>query len=449
MAIFIDEAMERLHHLLQIADDAALGEFLAEIQPVDLADLVLPLTETRRRQVFEALDLDTAARTLESMEYGAQYDVIVSLPRPLSMEILDRMSSDDLADLLGGIDHVHVEEILNLIPANAQAIRRLMQYPEDTAGGLMSLGVVAIRSHHTVEKAIAYLRRIASKVETVYYVYVQDAKSRLVGVVSLRELVLAPSHILVEEIAITNVVTVNVKAAQDEVAHLFDKYDFLALPIIDDENHLLGIVTVDDVIDVIREETARDFARMGGLQPLEEPYLGARVLSLVRNRVGWLLILFLAQSVTGNILAAYEDALQAMIALTFFIPLLIDTAGNAGSQAATLVVRAMAIGEVTWKHFQRVVSREALVGLILGSIMAVASFFWATFFSGEIGIGLTVALTIVVIIVVASTIGAALPIVAARFRLDPAVAAAPLITTLADSSGLFIYFLVAKWILGL
>lgn len=449
MAIYVDQAIEQLHRLLQLADDAGLRRFLSEIQPADLAELVVLLSETRRRQVFEALDLETAARTLEIMDYEAQYAVITSLPRPLARSILSRMSSDDLADMLGALTHTQSEEILSLIPDSAQAIRTLMQYPEDSAGGIMSLGFVAIKSHHTVEQAIAYLRRIASEVETVYYVYVRDDQGRLTGVVSLRELVLAPSHVLVKDIAITNVISAHVLMNQVEVAHLFEKYDFLALPVVDDDNHLLGIVTVDDVIDVIQEETSRDIARMGGQQPLDEPYLGARVLSLVRNRIGWLLLLFLAQSVTGNILAAFEDALQAVIALTFFIPLLIGTGGNAGAQASTLVVRAMAIGEVTWKHFARVVSREALTGVILGSVMAVVGFGWAAFLAGDPAIGLTVGLTIALVVTAVSIVGASLPILAQRLNLDPAVASAPLVTVVADATGLVLYFLIAQWILGL
>lgn len=449
MAVQIEEAAERLRQLLLAADDKALREYLATLQPADLAELVLPLSETRRRQVFEALDLDTAARTLESMEYGAQYEVITSLPRPLAAAILQRVSSDDLADLLGALNHVETEEILSLIPEDAQALRRLMQYPDETAGGLMSLEVVAVSSDHTVDQAIRHLRKIASEVETVYYVYVEDAKGRLVGVVSLRELVLAPPHRTVGSIANPNVVTVNVNADQHEVARLFEKYGFLALPVVDDDGVLLGIVTVDDVIDVIQEETTRDFARLGGQEPLEEPYLGARVLSLVKKRIGWLLLLFVAQSITGNILAHFEEALQAAIALAFFVPLLTGTAGNAGSQAATLLVRAMGMGEVGWQHIARVVLREAAVGFVLGIIMAGVGFFWASYFVGDVGIGLTVALTILTVITVASTIGAALPAIAARLRFDPAVASAPLVTTVTDASGLIIYFAIARWVLGL
>lgn len=448
-SIDIERGRERLRRLLQSANDASLAEFLAETPAADLAEMMAGLSETRRRQVFQALDVEAGARVLETMTYEAQYEVIRTLPRPLAAAILEKVSPDDLADLLGALGHPRAEEVLALIPKEAASIRRLMQYPEDSAGGIMTPGVVAIPSHHTAERAVAHLRRIAAEAETIYYIYVKDAAGRLVGVLSLRDLVLAPPDVPVSELAITNVISVNAYAHQVEVARLFERYDLLALPVVDDEGHLLGIVTVDDVIDVIQEEATRDFALLGGQQPLEEPYLGARVFSLVRKRIGWLLLLFIAQSITGNILAAYESSLQAVIALSFFVPLLIGTAGNAGSQAATLLVRAMGIGEVTWHDFRRVVGREMLVAAALGSVLAGAGFVWVTLFTRDFGIGLTVGLAVLTVILVASTIGAALPMVVTRFGLDPAVASAPLVTTITDATGLLIYFTVAAWILGL
>lgn len=448
IGIDIERGRERLHHLLQRADDKALAEFLEETPPADLAEMMAALSETRRRQIFQALDTEAGARVLETMTYEAQYETIRTLPRPLAAGILGRMSPDDLADLLGALGHPRAEEVLALIPKEAAGIRQLMQYPEDSAGGIMTLGVVAVPSHLTAERAVAHVRKAASQAETVYYIYVKDDGGRLVGVLSLRDLVLAPPDARVADLAITNVISVHVDAHQIEVARLFERYDLLALPVVDDGGHLLGIVTVDDVIDVIQEETTRDFARLGGQQPLEEPYLGARVLSLVRKRICWLLLLFVAQSLTGNILAAYESSLQAVIALSFFVPLLIGTAGNAGSQAATLLVRAMGIGEVSWQDFGRVVGREMLVAATLGSVLAAVAFVWATLFTRDAGVGLTVGLAVLAVILVASTIGAALPMVVTRFGLDPAVASAPLVTTITDASGLLIYFSVASWVLG-
>lgn len=446
--IDIERGREELRHLLQRANDRRLAEFLQETPAADLAEMIVGLSETRRRQVFQALDADSAARVLETMTYEAQYEAIRTLPRPLAAAILERVSPDDLADLLGALGHPRADEVLALIPKEAAVIRRLMQYPEDSAGGIMTSGVAAVPSHMTAEGAVAHLRKMASEAETIYYIYVKDARGRLVGVLSLRDLVLAPPNALVADLALTNVISVNVYTHQVDVARLFERYDLLALPVVDDAGHLLGIVTVDDVIDVIQEETTRDFARLGGQQPLEEPYLGAGVVSLVRKRIGWLLLLFVAQSITGNILAAYESSLQAVIALSFFVPLLIGTAGNAGSQAATLLVRAMGIGEVSWQDFGRVVGREVLVSAALGSVLAGTAFAWATFFTHDVGIGLTVGLAVLAVILVASTIGAALPMVVTRFGLDPAVASAPLVTTITDASGLLIYFSVAAWVLG-
>lgn len=449
MAIRIEEAKERLHHLLRAGNQTELVRFLETIQPPDLAELVMALSEPYRREILSILDHDLAARTLECMTYDAQRQVILSLPRPLASAILERMSSDDLADLLGELGTHHVEEILQLIPEDADEIRGLMQYPENTAGGLMTLDVIATRDDATVEQTLAYLRKQAPDSETAYYVYVTNGGGRLVGVVSLRQLVVAEPHVLIRDIQSTNVISVPVLMDQEEVARLFEKYDLLALPVVDEDRRLLGVVTVDDVIDVIHEETTRDIARMGGQEPLDEPYLSARVFRMVRKRVGWLLILFAAQSITVNIIAHYEQLIAQVALLAAFMPLLTGTGGNAGAQSATLVVRAMAVGDVRYRDLLRVVCRELLVGIILGAVMAGIAYGWSILFRGEAEVRYTVALTVFAVIVLASVLGAGLPMIARRLGFDPAVASSPLITTVADATGLIIYFTVASHILGL
>lgn len=306
MGIHVEEAMDTLHRVLQSGRDDELRAFLSDLQPADLAELVPHLSVTRRWQVFEAIDREVAVRTVESIEAPLQYEVLTSLPKPLALGIVELMSSDDLADLLGLLEPHQVEEILVLIPHEAEAIRGLMRYPENTAGGLMTLDAFTLRADLTVEQALQEFRRLRPESETIYYVYVKDERGRLSGVVSLRQLVVARPTQKVAEVAISNVVTIPVGMHQEEVARMFDKYDFLALPVVDTENRLLGVVTVDDVIDVLREEATEDISRMGGQEPLDAPYLSARVTQLVRKRIGWLLVLFVAQSVTGNILAFFD-----------------------------------------------------------------------------------------------------------------------------------------------
>src|SRR5690606_26035251 len=324
---------------------------------------------------------------------------------------------------------------------------QLLRYDPDTAGGIMTPELVRLRETQPAAEALATIRLAAPDAETVYYLYVTDRAGRLVGVVSLRQLVVADPDTPVGELMDRNVVSVPVHMDQEEVARVLVRYGLLALPVINDRHVLLGVVTVDDVIEVLREDATEDIHRLGATEPLEQPYLQTGFLSLVRARVFWLLLLFVLQSVTITIMNYYQAALERVIALAFFIPLLIGTAGNAGGQAATLVIRAMAVGELKFTDFFRVLWREATVGLTLGVVMALASLGRAAFMGTPAAIGVTVAVTVVLVVAVASVGGGLLPLVIQRLRLDPAVAASPLITTLADASGLIIYFTVAGWIL--
>jgi len=283
----------------------------------------------------------------------------------------------------------------------------------------------------------------------VYYLYVTDKSGRLTGVVSLRQLVIADPQAQVGDLMDRNVVSVPVYMDQEEVARVLERYGLLALPVVNDRNILLGVVTVDDVIDVLQEEATEDIHRLSATEPLEQPYLQTSFLSLIRARVLWLLILFALQSITITILNHYQAALESVITLALFIPVLTGTAGNAGGQAATLVIRAMAVGELQFGDFFRVLARETGVGLALGAVMAAVALARAALMGTPVEIGFTVALTVVIVVFVASVGGALLPLAIKRLRLDPAVASSPLITTLADASGLIIYFTVAGWILGI
>lgn len=372
---------------------------------------------------------------------------MLALPEHVRARHLGAMSSDDLADLLATLPPQEVESILDLIPEDADAVRGLMQYPENSAGGIMTPDFIALPLDTSVDKTLAHLRTLQPDSETAYYIYVTDASDALAGVVSLRQLVVAQPHSKISEIVSGDVVSVPAHMDQEDVAHLFERYGFLALPVVNELGHPLGVITVDDVIDVIQEETSEDIARMGGLEPLDEGYLSARVTRLVRKRLGWLLVLFAAQSLTGNILSIYQETLATVTVLAIFIPLLIGTGGNAGAQASTLVVRAMAIGEVKFGDVMNVISRESFVGLILGGVMALVAFFWSQIFGTGLAIGFIVGLTVLVIVVLASCVGATLPIIARKLGLDPAVASAPMVTTVADASGLFVYFLIARTVL--
>ncbi|HEY8477556.1 MAG TPA: magnesium transporter, partial [Chloroflexota bacterium] len=335
-----------------------------------------------------------------------------------------------------------------MAPEEARYIRELMRYRPESAGGIMTPEFVALSPEITAETALRTIRRLAAEKEVIYYVYVTDERDRLLGVLSLRDLVLARPSTRVGDLMLRDVVKVPVDADQEEVARLIREHHLLAVPVVDPEQRLLGIVTSDDVADVLEEETTEDVERLGGSQPLEEPYITARVRHIVRKRVGWLLLLFVAQTYTSSVLHAFEDELAAAVALAFFIPLLIGTGGNVGSQITTTLVRAMAVGEVTFAHVLRVLSKELLVGAILGVVMAVATYIRA-WTMGLLELGIVVAATAFWIVLWAAFVATVLPLLLRRLGLDPAVVSTPLITTLVDGTGLVIYFTIARLLLGL
>ena len=444
------DLVEQVRRHLEDDDEEGLLALLLTLRPADVAQVVgqLPEGEPRAR-VLRLLEPEAAARVIEESTFDVQRDLLRQMSPERLQAVLDRMSQDDLADLLGALPAADARALLSLIPEDAAALRQLLRYDPDTAGGIMTPEVVRLQETQTAAEALAAIRLAAPDAETVYYLYVTDKAGRLVGVVSLRQLVVADPETPVSELMDRNVVSVPVDMDQEEVARVLERYGLLALPVINDRQVLLGVVTVDDVIDVLREEATEDISRLGATEPLEQPYLQTGFLSLVRARVFWLLLLFALQSITITIMNHYQAALESVIMLAFFIPLLIGTAGNAGGQAATLIIRAMAVGELGIHDFFRVLCREAGVGLTLGVGMALASWVRAALMGTPAAIGATVAVTVVLVVFVASVVGGLLPLAIKRLRLDPAVAASPLITTLADASGLIIYFTVAGWILGI
>lgn len=423
---------------------------LDELQPFDIASVLSGLQEPKQWALLSLLPPDIAAEVLGYLDHDHQYRALDHLEESVTWAIVAEMPSDQLVDLLGAIHPLQAREILKRVPSeDLSHIRQMMTYSDDSAGGLMTVSYLAARADWTAERVIAHFRKVGHDVEESSYVYVVDRAGRLVGVASMREVILADPKTLVSEIMYTKTITISVDADQEEAARLVSQYDFAALPVINSQGRLVGIITADDIIDVVEEEATEDIHRLGGTTPIETSYLQAGVRELFRKRVGWLLVLFVAESLTGSIMRYYEGFLNQVIALAFFIPLLIDTGGNSGSQASTLVIRAMALGEVTPKDLTKVVWQETRVGLMLGLVMGFCAFGRAVFMGGSPALGLTVAFTITAIVIVSSASGAVLPILGQRVGVDPAVFSAPLITTVADGVGLLIYFQMARMILGL
>jgi magnesium transporter len=427
--------------VLGLAERVAASEWadlVPQLEPHEVAVLVQWMPDEEIAAILEELAPVEAARILRTLSANE------------AGQLLGEMDPDDAADVVELLPDETVDAILvRMSPAEAAEIRELSAYDPDTAGGIMTPAFVAVAKEATAAQATAAIRRLVDEAETVNYVYVVDEERHLLGVLSLYRLLLSPDSTPVEQLMAPSTVRIRASADQETAARLLTDRNLLAIPVVDDEDHLLGIITEDDVADVIEAEATEDIERLGGSQPLNLPYRLASVPLLVRKRVGWLLLLFLAEAYTGTVLRNFEDELQAAVALSFFIPLLIGTGGNLGSQTVTLVVRAMALGEVALRDIAWLVLKEMRVGLVIGLIMAVVAF--GRGFTLGVGnqVSAVVAVTILAICVWSAIVAAALPLILRRLGADPAVVSAPLIATLVDGTGLIIYFEIAKLVLSL
>jgi magnesium transporter len=365
---------------------------------------------------------------------------------------------DDAADVLQDANDEERAVLLELLDApTRREVRALMAYAEDAAGGLMSTRFAIVRPDMLVDEAISYLRRqTQNSLETVYYTYVINAEHKLLGVVSFRELFTAPGDKRVREVMITDVISVPENMDQEQVAKLFAEQDLMAIPVVDDQGRIKGIVTVDDIVDVVQEEATEDIQKIGGMQALEAPYLETGFCPMLRKRGGWLSVLFFGELMATAAMSRYEKEIEKAVVLTFFVPLIISSGGNSGSQASTLVIRAMALGEVRLRDWWRVIRREIASGLGLGVILAVLGLLrivlWETARPGTYGesylqLGLTVALSLMGVVICGTVAGSMLPFALRRLGFDPASASAPFVATLVDVCGLIIYFNVAWFIL--
>jgi magnesium transporter len=433
-----DREREGVHGLAERVGPSDWAELVPRLDPEEVAVLIRWLPDEELPEILEELSPTEAARILRT------------LSQPEAAAILAGMDPDDAADVVEELPSPEADQILiRMAPEEAAEIRELAGYDPDTAGGLMTPEFVAVARDAKASEAIAAIRRLVDEAETVSYVYVIDEDRHLLGVLSLYRLLLSPADTPVVELMAPTTVRVSATADQETAARLLTDRNLVAIPVVDDEDHLLGIITEDDIADVIEAEATEDIERLGGSQPLIVPYRSASVPLLVRKRVGWLLLLFVAEAYTGTVLRDFQDELSAVVALSFFIPLLIGTGGNIGSQTVTLIVRAMALNEVTLRDVAWIVFKELRVGLLLGAIMAVVAFGRAQLLGVGTDIGMVVAITILAICLWSATVAAVLPLTLRRLRIDPAVVSAPLITTLVDGTGLVIYFEIARVLLRL
>lgn len=446
-----DEALASLEQSVGAGEDAAAWlPRLRALQPFDVAELLERLDRDQRLTVVAALPPEFAAETLEHLPAETQYRILHRLDRTASLPLLLRMSSDVVVDLLLSLHPNQAARLLNAVPEEyREKLDRLMTFPEHTAGSLASVDYVAARETWTVDETLAHIRKVAREADTLSYVYVLNARGQLMGVASLRDIFLASPGARLADIARRDVIAVQATTDQEEAARILARYDFVALPVVVEDNRLIGIVGVDDLVDVIHEEAAEDIQRLGGSVPLTESYFRTSFLDLFRKRVGWLLVLFIAESYTTAVLAHFQTTLAQVEPLVFFVPLLIGMGGNVGSQTVATLVRALAVGEVRFQDILRVAGKEALTGVFLGATMAVAAYVRAAILGVGFSIGSVVAMGALFVALWASIVAAGLPLTLHRLRVDPAVVSGPLITTLVDGTGLFIYLSVARLMLGL
>jgi magnesium transporter len=431
-----------------------LAAAVKDLHPADIAELLDELPREDRIVLFEALPPEQGAAVLSELK-GETLRLVLHRASPslLGAE-LDRLPADEVTFLLEHLTQRQREAILARMSArDAAEVERLQRHPPRTAGRLMTEKFAKIRPEWTVAETLDHLKRIDPEVETVQSLYAVDEGGRLVGYVALRRLFPAPPDRKIAEMMERRLLTVKADAPQEEVARLVSKYDVHAIPVVDAESRLLGIVTVDDVIDILIEEQTEDVLHLGGVSATEESveqgYFAAKPWRNVRLRFNWLLLLFAAETLTGTVLRHFEGELAKVVALSFFIPLLIGTGGNSGSQTVTTIVRGLAVGDIRLRDFWRVFLRESASGLALGLMLGVVGFGRALLWGSSAALAATVGISILAICTWANAVGATIPMLATSLKIDPTVMSAPLIATLVDATGLAIYFLIAKSILGL
>lgn len=444
------ELLAEVQSLIRDREREGVHGLSERIGPAEWADLVPQLDAEEVTVLLHWLPDSEIPELLEELSPTDAAAILRRLTRRDAAALLGEMDPDDAADVVERIPAGEVDEILvQMRPEEASEIRDLSVYPPDSAGGIMTPAYVAVNPTARASDAITAIRSLVETAETVDYVYVVDDERRLLGVLSLYRLILSPGTTRVANLMAPTTVRVRADADREVAARLLTDRNLLAIPVVDDDDHLLGIITQDDVADVLEAEATEDIERLGGSEPLNVPYRSSSVMLLVRKRVVWLLLLFAAEAYTGTVLRDFQGELSQVVSLAFFIPLLIGTGGNMGSQTVTLIVRAMALGEVTIRDIGWIVFKELRVGLILGGVMAVVAFGRAWLLGVGFDIGVVVSLTILAICLWSATVAALLPLVLRRLRVDPAVVSAPLITTLVDGTGLIIYFEIARLVLGL
>ena len=444
-----NETVEKWQELMEKGQYILLREELNEENPANVAEFLEELPADKQLFLFRLLSKDMAAEAFYYLDNDTQEMLVTSITDTEVRNIVDNMYLDDTIDFLEEAPANLVSKVLRNTDRETRAlINRFLHYPENSAGSLMTVEFVHLSKTMTAKRAMEIIRKNGLDKETIYTCYVIDDKKHLVGVLPLRTLLFADEDKLVEELMEEDVISIATLDDQEEAANLFRKYSFIALPVVDGENRLVGIITVDDIVDVIDEETTEDMEKMAALLPSDEEYLKTPVTKLARNRIVWLCVLMISGTLSSAIISGYDAILSQAVQLAAFIPVLTGTGGNAGSQTSATIIRGMSLGDIRPRDILRVMGKEVQVGMICGVLLAALNFIKQTIFSPstDIMVDLTVSVSMGFVVVVAKAMGCVLPIGAKVCKLDPAIMAGPLITTVVDAVALVIFFSVAQWL---
>lgn len=454
----MENILETVFELIEEKKYALVREALLENNEADIAEIIEEVCDELGTEksviLFRMLPKDISAVVFAYLSSDCQVNIVGGITVKEVQNIMEEMSFDDMIDVLEELPANVVDRILMRTDKETRKlINQFLNYPESSAGSLMTIDYIGLKKEMKVKDALEYIKIHGMDQETVYTCYVMDAQRHLEGIVSLRTLVISESYEVIKDLMHEDFISVNVMDDQEEIAQIFKKYDFLALPVVDKENRLVGIITFDDIMDVIEEETTEDFERMAGVLDVDssdKEYLDLSVMQHIKNRVPWLCLLTVSLMITGGIIARFEELMSQVIALVAYMPLLMGTGGNTGTQSATLIIRGMSLGEIELKDVLKVIWKELRISLVIGAVLAMINFAKIMLIDGQTSlIALTVSVSILIVVIFAKLIGGLLPMAAKKLKIDPALMATPMISSITDMVSVVIYLLLATMILGI
>ena len=447
----IEEGLEVLKEYLDKKQYVKMREWMSELNDADIAIMIEELEEEEMLKVFRILPKDMAADIFSYLPIEVEQYIITSLSEREAAKIIDNLMADDAADFLEEMPANVVKKLLiNASPETRRDINHLLRYPEDSAGSIMTVEFVDLKEGQTVTQAIERIRKLGVDSETINICYVLDNQRKLKGTIALRYLLLTNPDNKIGDIMHENVISIHTLMDQEEVARQFQKYDFTAMPVVDNEDRLVGIITVDDVVDILQEEATEDIEKMAAIVPSDKPYMKTSVIEIWKKRIPWLLFLMISATFTGKIIASFEDALSVYVVLTTFIPMLMDTGGNAGGQASVTVIRGLSLREIEFSDYLKVLWKEMRVAVLCGITLAAANFLKLMLIDRvSLMVSAVVCLTLFIAVFLAKVVGSMLPMAAKKLGFDPAVMASPFITTIVDALSLLVYFRIANLLLGI